>query len=229
MRLLIGSLLNIITAPFRWLSSAVYRKYAAIRLEVAYGRGRAYISSQWDSSEYETTYLVAAYLLFLARYFFICDKRQIEPVGTRLAEYIRTGAPPAQLASALFETVHGTLNQNEKRAVAGLFSFPNLPPLTYTDEATPSAKLARYTLTTYKAGDIWSLDFHMSTGPDIVLLPITVGLLYHYVSDKIEDNNKPVLNNCISQFLAEQQSSDCRSHRDATRIPNTIIANNFGT
>jgi len=226
MRLLLAFLLNIITAPFRWLSSAVYRKYAAIRLEVAYGRGRAYISSQSHSSEQETTYLVAAYLLFLARYFFICDKRQIKPVGTRLAEYIRTGAPPDQLASALFETVHGTLNQNEKRAVAGLFSFPNVPPLTYTDEPTLGAKLAQYTLTTYKTGDIWSIDFHMSAGPDVVLLPITVGILYHYVSDKIEDNKKPVLNDCISQLLAAQQSSDCRSHRDATRIPNTIIAKN---
>ncbi len=227
MRILLGFLLNIVTAPFRWLSGVLYRKYAAIQLQIAYGSGRAYITSECESDQQEFKYLVVAYLLFLSRYFSICDERQIKPVAKRLAEYVKDAGPADQLAGVLLETVHATLNQNEKGAVAGLFSFRNLPPLTYAVGTYSGPRMAQYTLTTYKTGDLWSIDFYMSAGPDIVLLPIAVGILYHYVSDKIGAENRTVLNTCVSQLLAVQESSDCRSARGATRLPNMVIAKNL--
>jgi len=225
MRILLVFLLKIVSVPFRWLSGVLYRKHAAIRLQIAYGSGRAYITSQCESDQQEFKYLVVAYLLFLSRYFFICDERQTEPVANRLAEYVKRAGSDDQLAGVLFETVHATLNQNEKNAVAGLFSFRNLPPLTYAEGTNAGARIAQYTVTTYKTGDRWSIDFYMSAGPDIVLLPITVGILYQYVFDKIGADYRTVLNSCISELLTAQELSDCRSAQNATRLPNMVIAN----
>lgn len=229
MRILLVLILNIITAPFRWLSGAMYKRHEVLRLQITFGPGRAHIVSQCGSAEPSITHLVVAYLLFLSRYFFICDERQTTPVAEHLAKYMKTNSPPSELAGALLETVHVTLNQNEKDAVTGLFSFPNLPPLTYSEGASSGVRMAQYSLTIYKTNDLWSIDFHMSAGPDIVLLPITVGILYHYVTDKIGDENREVLTSCISQLLAAQESSDCRSVLEASRIPNMVISKNLET
>jgi hypothetical protein len=225
MRILLVFLLKIVFFPFRWLYGVLYRKHATIRLQITYGSGKAYITSQYESDQQEFKYLIITYILFLSRYFFICEERQTKPVSSRLAEYIKRAGSGDQLAGILLETVHATLNQKEKGAVVGLFSFRNLPPLTYTEGTNTGAKMAQYTLTTYKRGDRWSIDFYMSAGPDIILLPITVGILYEYVSDKIGAEYRAVLDSCISQLLAAQELSDCRSARNATRLPNMVIAN----
>jgi hypothetical protein len=227
MRILFTFLLNLVTAPFRWLAGAAYKKYRAVGIQISYAPGRAHIASQYGSPEQELTHLVVAYLLFLSRYFFICDERQIRAVAQCLADYIGAPSPPGELAGVLLELVHSTLNQNEQTAVAGLFTFPNLPPLTYAEGNAAGRTLAQYTLTTYKTNDLWTIDFHMSVGPDIVLLPLTVGLLYHYVSDKIGKESQAVFNASILELLTAQKSSDCRSVREAVRISNAIIAKNF--
>jgi len=41
------------------------------------------------------------------------------------------------------------------------------------------------------------MTFNVSWGPLTVLLPITVGIFYHYVTDKISVENRAVLDTCI--------------------------------
>ncbi len=135
---------NIIKAPFRWFAGAMYKRNEVLRLQITFEPGRAHIVSQFGSAEPDITHFVVAYLLFLSRYFFICDERQTTPVAEKLAKYMKTNSLPSELAGALLATVHATLNQNEKGAVAGLFRFPDLPPLTYSEGANSGVRMAQY-------------------------------------------------------------------------------------
>jgi len=51
----------------------VARKKSILRIQITYGWGRAAIISQCKCQEQEITYLMVAYLLFLSKYFYICD------------------------------------------------------------------------------------------------------------------------------------------------------------
>ena len=221
-------------APFHWLISAMsratHRKNSAVQIQITYVSAEAFITSQRSSDEDEPAYLVAAYLLFLSQYFYLCDERQITPAAKCLTEHIETLGSPDQLATLLLYAVRETLTPTERDAFAELFRYPNTPPLSYAEGTPSGSKMAKYSMTTYKTGNHWEVDPRISLGMDIVLLPITVGLLYHYVSDKIGDENMVLLDSCITQFLAVLESSDFRSIREGARssIANMVIAKNLG-
>ena len=229
---LLALLLYIASAPVRWLSSASARKNSILRIQITYGWGRASIISQCKCQEQELTYLMDAYLLFLSMYFYICDKRQIAPVGKLLAEYARKSAPPDQLASVLLEIVRASFDKTQKATFADLFKYPKLPPLTYVEnegDIDRIERVGRYVVTIYKRRGRWLQDLQVSAGLDIILLPITVGILYHYVTDKIGVENRAVLDTCISELIMGQASSNCRCLQDATRLINVVITKNLET
>jgi len=224
----------IILIPFHLISSAISRvwfgKQAVIRLRIVYTSGTAFITSECNSGEQESAHFIAAYVLFLSQYFFSCDKRQVTPVAKCFAAHIANCDPPDQLATVLLQTISATLNPQEKDAVAGLFfSFPNRPPLTYIEGALSGSKIAKYTLTTCKKGDRWLADLRVSLWATIILFPITVGVLYNYVADKLNEDDKALLDSCITQLLAAQKSSDYRSTREGalSLVANRIIAENL--
>jgi hypothetical protein len=67
----------------------------------------------------------------------------------------------------------------------------------------------------------------MSFGPDIILLPITVGILYDYVIDKINDKGKRnKLDDAISDLLEAHNQVDCRSLRVFMKLPEEILFKN---
>ncbi len=174
---------------------------------------------------------MVAYLLFLSKYFYICEKRQLGPVRDLLVTYVRESAPPDHLASYLLEVVRASLDTTENAAFRDQFKYPKLPPTTYVEnegEIDRIEKIGRYAVTIYKRGGGWIDDLQVSPGFDLVLLPITVGILYHYVTDKIGVQNRAILDTCISELIAEQAFSNC-TVRDATRIANAVIVKNLET
>lgn len=211
-------------------SRAIFSKRATIRLRVVYVSGKAFITSECDSGQQESAHFIAAYLLFLSQYFFSCDKRQVTPVAKCVADHIENCGPPGQLAKLLLQAIVATLNQREKDAFAGLFSFPNCPPLTYIEGAPTGSEMGKYTLITYTKANLWVADLRVSFWLNTILFPITVGVLYNYVADKLSDNDKALLDSCIMQLLAAQESSDYRSTREGawSLAANRIIAENLG-
>jgi hypothetical protein len=225
----------IVLVPFHLIGSVAshlfFRKQAVIWLRIIYVSGKAFITSECNSGEQESAHFIVAYLLFLSQYFFSCDKRQVAPVAKCLADHIANRGPPGQLATVLLQTINTTLNPQEKDAVEGLLlKYPNRPPLTYIEGTPIGSKIAKYTFITYKKGDRWLPGLHMSFWLNNILFPITVGVLYNYVADKLIADDKNLLDSCITRFLAALESSDYRSTREGAwaLVANRIITENLG-
>jgi len=214
--------LSVLTRVMNW-------KHATIQLQITYVSGEAFITSHSAADGERPEYFILAYLLFLSQYFYACDKRQVTPVAKCLGEHVEHCNPPAELAGSLLRTVRATLNQRENDALAGLFRDSFLPPLVYSEGITSMSKIARHTMMIYKRGDLWSIDLRISFAMSTFLFPLTVGILYHYVSDKVGYEKKEVLDSCIMQVLTSQGTSDFRGLREGARllVPNTIIAENL--
>lgn len=177
--------------------------------------------------------LIASYILFLARYFYICDDRQIDVVRNFLLEEIGKSQKSNEITPKLYEAVFQTLNQMERDAMFGLFKIYNrflpMPPLTFSEDEEPRHSLAKYSFLVFERSDGNGLGhiFHMSAGPDIIFLPFTVGILYEYVVNKLRNKDKKEkLDNSIVDLLKGHSAVDCRSMAGQTELPNEVIIKN---
>jgi hypothetical protein len=214
----------------KWPPSFLVPKNPIMKIQITYGWGRASFTCQTEAPAQQHIHLVIAYLLFISRYFYICDKRQIAPVRQVLTDHLQGLESPDQLAPAILEVVKASLGKGEKAAFDGQFKYPQLPPTMYVEAGEDIDRVERvgqYIFRIYKKRDQWLDDLQVSLGLDTVLLPITVGLLYHYVTDKIPSENRTVLDACIAELLASQASSNFRSLKDATQTVNKVIAENL--
>ena len=173
-------------------------------------------------------YLIASYIMFFARYFYICDDRQVHIVRDFLLDSVRRSQKPNEIASILYERVFKTLDPAEQDAAVKLFKIysrvTSPPPLTYCEDKEPSHSYAKYSFYVIKSGRGLTSIFHMSAGPDKILLPLTVGILYEYVVDKIRNREKKgKLDRSIIDLLEGYNSVDCRSREGFSMLPAEIV------
>ena len=169
-------------------------------------------------------------LLYLSKYFYVCDERQIEIVRNILVQCARESGAADQLAQMIFYNIRDVLNETEKKAIAEQFIYPHRPPVRYfegNEEIDRTERIGRYSLNIYKIGGLWHDDLEVSMGLDMVLLPITAGILYNYVTDKIPSESRIVLDSCVTALLDRQATSNFRSLKTARQLVNTVIAENF--
>lgn len=117
----------------------------------------------------------------------------------------------------------------EQNAINKLFQFPLFPPLTYSETKEQRRVFAKYSFFIFRYHNDNNLRrvLHMSGGGDIIYLPLTVGLLYEYVIDKIQDKHKKEkLNQSIIDLLEAYNIIDCRSLLNSFKLPNEIIWKN---
>lgn len=211
-------------APLNWISDwllrprnsilewrFIYRQYS-IKIEATYG----------DVSRPDQL-LICGYILFLARYFYICDDRQIEVVRNYLLKEIKGQFDKKLLGRNLCEASIQTLSERERKAVS--MFFPLGPPLEYAEDDEPVHSFAKYSfLVSQHNGQVYST-FHMQVGtPNIVFLPLTVGILYAYVTDKLRDKDKKkILDRAIIDLLEAHNAVDCRSLDGLIKLPFGII------
>lgn len=225
---------SIIFAPIRWLSNLLTQhKDNLLEWHLNYGPSFIKIQTNHKEQFLADDLLIAGYILFLARYFYICDDRQIDIVRDFLLESIGKSQKPNEITPKLYEVVFQTLNKMEKDATLGLFKIYNrflpIPPLTFSEDEEPRHSFAKYKFLVFEraGGNGLGHIFHMSAGPDIILLPLTVGILYEYVINKFRDKNKKEkLDNSIIDLLKKHSIVDCRSMTGQNELPNEIISNN---
>jgi len=113
-----------------------------------------------------------------------------------LRKHIEKNADPYTLAEHLHEAISSMLTKGERAASEQLFI--GLPPLQYREEGElPARSLAKYSFLIFiRHGELYG-DLRMSFGPNIVLLPITLGVLYAFVASKVTGRNKTLLQNGI--------------------------------
>ncbi|MGB9847800.1 MAG: hypothetical protein ACPLKV_01110 [Minisyncoccia bacterium] len=224
---------SIIFAPIRWLTNLfTQRKDNVLEWHFNYGPSFVKIETKYKEQFLPDDLLIAGYILFLARYFFICDDRQIEVVRKFLLNEIEK-SKSNEITPKLYEIIFQTLDQMEKDATLGLFKIYNrflpMPPLTFSEDEEPRYSLAKYSFLVFErsGGNGLGHIFHMSAGPDIILLPLTVGILYEYVVHKLRNKDKKEkLDNSITDLLKGHSAVDCRSMAGQTELPNEVIIKN---
>lgn len=171
--------------------------------------------------------LIVSYILFLARYFRICDDRQIEPMREFLnKEIVNSEKDTTELSSKIHTIIMQTLNKWEKRAVDKLF-FMGLPPLDFSENEEVSRPYARYSFLVFRQGGNLTSTFHMSAGADKIFLPLTVDVLYEYVIWKLRNKNKKeILDKAILDLLKAYDDVNCRSFKGLSKLPVEIINQN---
>ena len=222
----------ILFAPIRWLGNVITRpKNSLLEWHLSYGPLFVKIQTNRKEKFLNDDLLIASYIMFLARYFLTCDYRQVDVVRGFLLDSIRKSQKPNEIAANLYKIVFKTLNPVEQDAVIKLFKiysrFTSAPPLTYSEDKEPSHSYAKYSFYVVESGSRLTSIFHMSAGPDIILLPLTVGILYQYVADKIQNRyKKDKLDRAIIDLLEGYNSVDCRSQEGSSRLPVEIIKKN---
>lgn len=223
---------SILFSPLRLLLNLFQPKNTILEWHFNYGYSFVTIKTIHKEKILSDDILVASYVLFLARYFFICDDRQTGVIRDALLDNIKKSHNPGELASILLGAIFHTLNQGEQEAANGLFnSSPFIPvpefPLTYSESEEPKHSLAKYSFLVFKHGGNPVANFYLSAGPNIILLPLTVGILYEYVVDKIRDKDKKrILDKSITDLLEAHNSVDCRLIDGLRKLPVEIINKN---
>ncbi|MGH2574256.1 MAG: hypothetical protein ACRDFC_01000, partial [Ignavibacteria bacterium] len=157
---------------------------------------------------------------------FICDQRQVNVTRDFLLNAIRISQNPNEICGKLYETVFSTLNPMEKNAISKLY-FMGIPPQTYSEDEVLPMPNTKYSFLVFRYSGRLTSNFHMSAGPDIILLPLTVVILYKYVVDKIgEIDKKQKLDKAIIDLLEAHSSVDCRSLEGLHKLPLEIIQMN---
>lgn len=226
---------SIIFAPVRWLTNLLtQRKDSVLEWHLNYGPSFVKIQTIHKEQFLADDLLIAGYILFLAQYFYICDERQVDVVRNFLLSNAGKQKSTKLMGAELFEKVFNTLTLQERDAVVKLSRIwgqgiaPGLPFL-YSEDEEPRHSFAKYKFLVFErpGGKGLGHIFHMSAGPDIILLPLTVGILYEYVVSKLRDKDKKEkLDNSIIDLLEGHSVIDCRSMAGLTELPNEVIRNN---
>ena len=225
---------SIIFAPIRWLANLLtQRKDNVLEWHLNYGPSFVKIQTNHKEQFLADDLSIASYILFLARYFYICDDRQTNIVRDFLSNEIKKSQKPNEITPKLYEVVFQTLNQMEKDATIGLFKIYNrflpIPPLTFSEDEEPRHSFAKYKFLVFEraGGRGLASILHMSAGPDIILLPLTIGILYDYVVNKLRNKDKKeTLDHSLIDLLEKHKVVNCRSMAGLNELPNEVIGNN---
>lgn len=227
--LILRALLSILFAPIRILFNLFQHKDNLLEWHLTYDKFFVQISAKYKEQNIKDDLLIASYILFLNRYFYICDERQVDIVRNVIRQkVVHDHFNPKELTPQIYNSVLNTLYPGEQKVVGELY-INGIPPLTYKDEKDwePLRANAKYSFLVYERKGKIVDDFHMSFGPDIILLPITVGILYEYVIDKINDKSKRnKLDDAISDLLEAHNQVDCRSLRVFMKLPEEVLFKN---
>lgn len=225
----------VFVAPIRWFSNLFARSiYKDNLLEWHLSYSPLFIKIQTKHKEQVLSddLLIASYILFLSQYFYICDERQINTVRNFLFDTTRNPQKPEEMVANLYEKVFTTLNPTEQKNIVRLLNLfepiPKplpTPPFVYSEEAEPTYSFAKYSFLVFSLrGSDLGFFLRMSTGPDIILLPLTVGILYVYVGNKIRsEDKKNKLDRSILTLLENHKTVGCRSIAGLKKLPNMVI------
>lgn len=185
------------------------------------------VASTRDSVADQDALLITTFIHLLARYFYICDDRQIQVVGNLLRENNPSYENFESLPDRLYETVFHTLTSDERKAAASAFA---IPLLAYSDTREPVRPMAKYSFSLFRIKDSaigLGSNFQLSYGPDKILLPLTLGFSYQYVADHVQNTGKlTILEHVKTQLLDSYETENCRTLSSLVKLPNDILTKN---
>src|SRR3989344_6416715 len=154
----------ILFSPIKWAANLFQHRDNLLEWRLNYGPFFIKIQTSHSEQILADDLMIASYILFLARYFYICDTRQTEIVREYLLGAIRETHKPSEIGRNIYKVIFQTLNRMEREALVGLFSIHNIfspvPPMTYSEDEEPSHSFAKYSFLVFDRSQLTST-FHM--------------------------------------------------------------------
>ena len=198
--------------------------------EVFFDFSTSYVNVKFDSldsRELGANLLLSSYVLFLARFFYICDEREIEPMRQFVSAMAQGQYKQEELVLHAWDSVIPHLSEEEAKNATALYSgnMMPLPPLTFSENKDITGSITQYRLELYRINEGFGHKFYLSVGPDIILLPLLVAYYYQYVSSKLKTNEEiSFFNDLILDFL-DVSADDCRADNALHQIPYLLLKN----
>lgn len=151
--------------------------------------------------------LIISYILFLSRYFFICDDRQRHLMKKLLEkELVKKSYNFDDLMNKVGALVYGTLDDSERGILTDLATQKIALPC---EVGLSKGSLGRYDFNVVKSASGLGSIFDMSLGMDIVLLPRLTVIFYGYVRNNLEnDEHQEMFFKAIKLFFDSVKNPD---------------------
>lgn len=225
-------LIVIFIRPFIWLYNLLFKRRGNNLVEFRFNYARAVqcqiemIKNQYSFSD--DFVLIATYIMFLARYFYICDDRQVEPMKKELYRLFKSNFNLEtenfyEYNGKIYEIIFQTMTKDERDALVHLFSFT--PPLWLNDKTIEGKPLARYSFVVFLNIGELSSNFYMSVGPDKILLPLAITLFLEFVLKNLKNpRNTEILADLSLRLLESYNTTNCRSMTSLIKTPRNLLA-----
>lgn len=201
--------------PFNWLNNLFKRNNNILEWHLNFGKIFVGITTK-SKNDPTDKLLIAALLLYIGRHFYICEENQEYLIRETFKNDVINQSNPADVALHLSEAAYSTLSAAEQQAFNEFFRVGpipvGLPPFSFTENEEPENSIAKFSFHIFRQNNELFGNFFMSTfSPNLILLPITLGILYALVESKLAKRNKNALRNGILTLLEKQEEEGCRS------------------
>lgn len=172
--------------------------------------------------------LVRTLLLYVSRFFFICDDRQIDMMKIAISEILEHILERDQhkekfsLTKSIIAKLYSILSEKELQAARSL--FPLGLPTECREYRVEKKPIASYRFVVKKLGSSPPSTFHIGFDPNIVLLPISIGHVFHFLYQDIKDDDARLLMLiCLKILVDSYHEVDCRSRQALHVLPDQIL------
>lgn len=132
--------------------------------------------------------LISSYIMFLLRFFRICDTRQVQPIRDLLAGSAGQ-VYSDEIALLIYHAVLNTLSKIERAQAETMFlEFGRQsPPVAVLPYKGAGPYIGKCKFKVIKNGVLLSSNFKISASYNLILLPLAVGVLYDFVCTNLND------------------------------------------
>lgn len=173
---------------------------------------------------YSDSLLISSYILFLSRYFFICDDRQLIPMRKLLSKRLNDNYNFDELINDAGKLIYDTLNESEKEQISQLSNQKIILPIEISNKQAGKS-LGNYRFNIVKSSVGLGSIFDMSPGLDIELLPRLAILFYEYILSNLSDRKSILILNKASGLFLNRNKEDQKYREQETfiQLPQEII------
>ena len=216
------NILGLILAPFIYIYNLLFKPSDyLVKADIAMDSWSYFID--FDIKENSSNILSKTFLQYLARYFFICDDRQDEPMKEILLSHLKSASlNTLNLTSDIEGMIYNALNDNEKEQLASLArNGITLPALSSRQKLR--GILGKYSFNLMKGSSGYNSLFFMSPGLDIVLLSRTVAFMLAEITGRISKDEYKKMKIATIEFLEKIDDTNFKNRKYVVNLANIAI------
>lgn len=220
------NLLGLLLAPLIYAYNLIFQpNNFLVKADITMESWSYYI--EFDIRKEDKYILPKAFLQYLARYFFICDNRQDEPMKNILLFHLKAeNFNFMNFMDNIEKMIYDTLNDNERSQLASLAKKGIVMP------ALPSSNklngnLAKYSFNLMSGSSGYYSLFFMSPGLDIEILSRTVAFMLTEIKEKVSSDEFKKMKMATIEFLEKVDDTSFKDRKYVVNLANEVIDHYF--